>query len=52
MSRHDYSDAIKILEEREKEIIDELEVCSKSKAKELEDDLFEIRDSIKKMVTE
>jgi len=52
MSRHDYSDAIKILEEREKEIKDELEVCSKSKVKELEDDLFEIQDSIKKMVAE
>jgi len=50
MSRHDYSESIKILEEREKEIKDELEVCSKSKVKELEDDLFEIQDSIKKMV--
>jgi len=49
MSRHDYSEAIKILEEREKEIIDELEVCSKFQVKELEEDLFEIRDSIKKM---
>jgi len=50
MSRYDYSESIKILEEREKEIKDELEVCSKSKVKELEDDLFEIQDSIKKMV--
>lgn len=51
MNRHDYSEAISILKKREEEIKEELEVCSKFQVKELEEDLFEIRDSIKKMET-
>ena len=40
---------IKILKAREKEIIDELEVCPSVHIRQLEEDLYELRDTLSKL---
>ena len=40
---------IKLLKAREKEIIDELEVCPSVHIRQLEEDLYELRDTLEKL---